>query len=160
MRTPTDPGPAATPFLVVGVDRDPASAVALQVARDLAGRLGAWISVVHVLDLRDTPVDLEGPDWEAGTRSALAEHAATVRGWMRGYPGGWSYEVAHGHPATALARSATASAGGTDDALMIVLGHHASGPAAAVHHLLAGSTAHGLVRIAPCPVLLAPVPEA
>lgn len=96
---------------------------------------------------------------EASTRSALAEHAPAVRGRMRGTPAGGPPRSLAASLRPPLPGPHPPKSGAPMGALTVARGHHASGLAAAVHHLIAGSTARGLVGIAPCPVLLVPVPE-
>lgn len=146
-------GAPNSPLLIVGIDRDPVSVAALGVARDLCLRLSAWLLVVHVEDLRDRPVDPEGPDWEAEGAAVRSQETAAVHRLMHDHPLGWSYEVRHGSPAQALAQAAQDAS-----ALMVVVGHHAGGVAEALHRLVDGSTGQGLLRAGACPVLLVPVP--
>lgn len=141
------------PVLVVGFDRDPASRTALHTARDLALRCQAWLLVVHVEDLRDRPVDPEGPDWEAAGASMLAEEASAVHAVLHDHPLGWSYEVRHGSPADALAEAAADTA-----ALMVVVGHHGVGLTETLHRLVDRSTGRSLLRAGTSPVLLVPHP--
>ena len=62
-----------------------------------------------------------------------------------GFPGTWEVEVATGHPADAIVR--VAQEGGAD---LIVMGTHGR---TGLQHVLLGSVAEKVVRLAPCPVL-------
>ena len=117
-------GPGRRPgCLLVGVDRSPESLAALEVALDLAGRLGADIEVVHVIDLADYPVDPDNSDWGIDARATIEAEEAAVRAVMATWAGAWSYRAVRGPPATVLATLAEQRA-----ATMIVVGgrrvHH------------------------------------
>jgi nucleotide-binding universal stress UspA family protein len=137
--------------LVLGFDRDEASEAALAVAADLAGRLQAHLAVVHVVDLRDHPIDPDSPDWEARARETLAEERSRVQRALRGHGHGWSYEVWHGSPVAVLRQVAEQR-----DAYAVVVGRHGHGAGEALRRLVDGSVSHRLLRACDRPVLVVP----
>lgn len=143
------------PTIVVGVDADPASLGAVRCAADLAVRTKAWLVVVHVSDLRDTPVDPEGPHWEDTVSAAHRQLADTVRAALRHHPGGWSFELHRGDPAGALSGVAR-----DRHVLLIVLGHHGGHLTNALKHLVDGSTGASLLARQSIPVVLVPAAQA
>jgi nucleotide-binding universal stress UspA family protein len=141
--------------IVVGYANTPGGRRALAVAADLASELRARLHVVHVIDLRDYPVDPDSPDWEAGEATELAAERAEVERALADRAPDWHYEVQRGNPVRALAEAAD-----REQARMIVVGaHHGSGLGAALDRLLRAtpSVAHGLER-AGVPVLVVPAP--
>lgn len=120
------PAPALDEFLgghqrasaiVVGFDRRPESTAALEAAADLASRLDAALYVVHVVDIRDYPIDPDSPDWEGRAQETIAGERASASRTLVGRELTWSFSVLSGDPAAGLARVA-----GGVDALMIVVG--------------------------------------
>jgi universal stress protein A len=96
----------------------------------VAGRLGAQ-------SLPQPTVVRTDPNEEALTR---------LQDLMRGaFAGTWNVEVAVGHPADTIVR--VAQEGGAD---LIVMGTHGR---TGLQHVLLGSVAEKVVRLAPCPVL-------
>jgi nucleotide-binding universal stress UspA family protein len=147
-------GPPSGATIVVGFDRQPVSRRALEVAADLATRLGARLDVVHVVDLADYPIDPERGDWEELARAVLAEEhrvASEVLSTQGQVP--WTYHAARGEPAHLLAAVAD-----EQDALMIVVGSRGHGPLDALGRLLDGSVTRGLTgRSQHRPVLMVPL---
>jgi nucleotide-binding universal stress UspA family protein len=92
--------------LVVGHDTHPASRAAVRLTADLAARLGAYLHVVHVVDLADTPIDADSAEWEEGARETLVALHADARELLDGLDVAWSYHACHGDPAELLARVA------------------------------------------------------
>lgn len=147
----TDRPPAAA--LVLGHGADPASAQALHVAADLAGRLHAYLHVVHAVSLDDYPIDPDAADWEQQARRALAEQHDQVRAALAGHPDGWSYHAARADPVRLLASVAT-----QHDALMIIVGTRGEGFGPAIERLLGRSVSHGVIHRQHRPVLVVPAP--
>jgi nucleotide-binding universal stress UspA family protein len=116
---PGDPGPSRVPgpVLVIGFDRRPESIAALMTAASLGRALGAFLQVVHAVDLADYPVDPDQADWESGAGQALAEERRAAAEVLGHYPHGWSYRAWRDDPARALARAAEAA-----EATMVVTG--------------------------------------
>ena len=71
-------GSRENPVLVVGHCRTRGSKDVLEVARDLARRMGAVVHVVHAISLDDYPVDPDADDWEAQAAQVLAGQRAEV----------------------------------------------------------------------------------
>jgi nucleotide-binding universal stress UspA family protein len=125
--------------LVMGFDRSPSSRCALEVAADLARRLGARLHVVHVIDLSDYPIDPDAADWEEQAQKVLALEQETVHGVLRTFNGQWTYHAWRGEPATLLAKVADEC-----DALMVIIGARQDGFGAAITHLLSRSISASL----------------
>jgi nucleotide-binding universal stress UspA family protein len=135
--------------LVVGHGPDPASQEALSVARDLAGRLGARVHVVHGIGLRDYPIDPDAADWEEQGERTLAEERDQVQDALATCPPGGTYRVTRGDPVRSISAAAE-----ENDALMIIVGTRGAGLGAAIARLLCGSVSHGLIRRQQRPVLI------
>jgi nucleotide-binding universal stress UspA family protein len=145
------PGVESETHIVVGFDEESQSQAALTVALDLAHRLGAHLDVVHVVDLRDSPLDPDADDWESATDSALAQTAEHVRAAVDSHTQHWTHHAWRGDPVHLLATVAEESG-----ALMIVVGTHGAGFAAAFHRMMGGSVSRGLVGHSHIPVLIVP----
>lgn len=141
--------PAEFTRILVPTDFSSGSEQAWAVARQLAGRLGAEIVLLHVL--------IELPLF-AG--SLTMEHARDVfdaaRRWAENMLGEWTakavasglrarWVVATGVPHAEIAAAAT-----RERADLIVLGTHGRG---GLDRALLGSVADRVIRLAPCPVL-------
>jgi nucleotide-binding universal stress UspA family protein len=142
--------------IVVAVDGSDASNAATEVALELAGTTGdrlvfvtAWrklrgdFGLPYATLLPSDVIDIER-DW-AEERLAAALAAAERRGV----------------PAEALCRQGGAAheivaAARTHDARLIVMGTHGFGP---IEGLILGSVSAGVLRHAPCPVLVVPGPK-
>lgn len=145
-------GDAAPGGLVVGFDRREASVAALESAAHLATQLSTGLHVVHAIDLRDYPIDPDGPDWEAEARATLRDEERSVQDILSRFRCAWSYQAGRGDPAELLRTIATET-----EALMIVVGSHAPGFGAALSHALEGSVEHRLLAGASSfPVLVVP----
>jgi nucleotide-binding universal stress UspA family protein len=139
--------------IVVGFDRQPVSRRALEVAADLAARLGARLDVVHVVDLSDYPIDPERGDWEHLAREALAEEQRVADDVLATREVQWTYHAARGEPVHLLTTVAD-----EQDALMIVVGTRGHSPLDALGRLLEGSVTRGLTgRGQHRPVLMVPL---
>jgi nucleotide-binding universal stress UspA family protein len=137
--------------LVLGFDRDVAGQAALDVARDMAERLHAHLTVVHVVSLHDHPIDPDLPNWEDLARQTLAEERFRVERALSGHRFGWSYEARQGSPADVLVQVAEER-----DALVIVVGRHGHGLGEGLRRLIDGSVSHRLLQRCGRPVLVVP----
>ena len=145
---PVPPRPAvAARLLLLATDLADASASATDEAFDLAGRLGARLLVVSVID----PGSLKLPggrfrariDQVRERREQLAQ-ALVERGREEGLD--VSFLVWTGDPGDVIVEAA-----GAEHADMVLVGSHGRGP---VGRLLLGSVSEFVVRNAPCPVLV------
>lgn len=137
--------------LVTGHDRSAAGVAALQVAVDLARRLGAHLHVAHSITLDDYGIDPDSERFEDDyERSRRFEHAALETD-LRDAGIEWTYHEQRGDPAHALAQLADEL-----DALYIVVGATHSG---GLRHLVGGeSVPKRLVRHQHRPVMIVPEP--
>jgi nucleotide-binding universal stress UspA family protein len=143
---PSRPAGAAR-LLLLATDLADASASATDEAFDLAGRLGARLLVVSVID----PGSLKLPggrfrarlDQVRERREQLAQ-ALVARGREEGIE--VSFLVWAGDPGDVIVEAA-----GAEHADMVLVGSHGRGP---VGRLLLGSVSEFVVRNAPCPVLV------
>jgi nucleotide-binding universal stress UspA family protein len=136
--------------LVVGYDKHPASHQAVLVAARLAEALDAHLTVMHVVDIEDYPIDPDRADWEEAAEKQIAleeEHAVAM---LEGRPVRWSYQTVRGDPAGQLAKTASDL-----DAMFIVVG--ATGKNV-VRRLTHGSVPQSLFRHQPRPVIVVPEP--
>jgi nucleotide-binding universal stress UspA family protein len=145
-------GPRGKPVLVVGHCRSQGSREVLEVAGDLAGRLGAVVQVVHAISLDDYPVDPDADDWEAQAALVLEGQRTEVEAVLNGVVPGWSYHAARGDPVELLTAVAE-----EHDALMIVVGTRGHGAGAALARLLNRSVARAVIGRQRRPVLVVPM---
>jgi nucleotide-binding universal stress UspA family protein len=136
--------------ILVPTDFSPASDLALQYAIDLADRLRCRIDLLHVVDDVTIPTLYPGSDVEvpALREQVMSEASAQLTKVLDRCVAAGVMTTAHvqfGTPARVIAD--TAENRGTD---LIVMGTHGRG---AIAHLLVGSVAERVVRIAPCAVL-------
>ena len=138
--------------ILVPTDFSPASDIALQYAIDLAQRLGSHVHLLHVIDeagVSDVyPEVVYFPEVPAIRDRLINEAAAELQKALTrcssvGVQA--TTEILNGVPARSIAQTATTR--GTD---LIVMGTHGRG---AIAHLMLGSVAERVVRIAPCAVL-------
>ncbi|MFB6613044.1 universal stress protein [Streptomyces sp. NPDC056367] len=131
------------PYVVAGVDGSAASVTALQYALDMADLHGAAVRAISVWQppvflLHDEEVALQAQ------RALLAEATA---GMPEKYPDvRLTHEVPVGHPVEELARAA-------EHALAVVVGRRGRGGYTGMR---LGSTVHGLLHHAHCPVITVP----
>lgn len=137
--------------LVVGWDRQPASAAALRFAVGLAQRLGAHLHVVHIADFDDLPVDPDAWDWERQFHDSLEAHAVGARALLDELGANWTYHAAHGRPSDVLADVAEEV-----DAVMIVLGAPRGGMHSFIDTFAGQSVSYQLTRKHGRAVLLVP----
>ena len=144
--------------ILVPTDFSATADAALDYAYGLAGKFGASIELLHVLD---DPFVVDGMSAEAyiseapALRTAMLQEARERLRHRSGARDGVTHidtEVLFGHGARTIAEYAAER--GTD---LIVMGTHGRTGFA---HLLLGSVAERLVRTAPCPVLTVRHPEA
>ena len=141
------PTPGRARLLLLATDLADASASATNEAFDLAGRLGARLLVVSVIDPRS--LKLPGGRFRArvdqvrARREQLAQ-ALVTRGRDEGLD--VSFLVWTGDPGDVIVEAA-----GAEHADMVLVGSHGRGP---VGRLLLGSVSEFVVRNAPCPVLV------
>ncbi|AQT75657.1 universal stress protein [Streptomyces sp. fd1-xmd] len=130
-------------YIVVGIDGSSASAAALEFAFDAADLRGAQVRSVSVWQ---PPVFLLH-DEEAALQAQRALLAETTAGLSGKYPDVLlTHEVLVGHPVEELARAA-------EHALAVVVGRRGRGGYTGMR---LGSTAHGLLHRAHCPVITVP----
>jgi nucleotide-binding universal stress UspA family protein len=146
------PAPDGGQALLVGHDSQPASRAAVRYAADLAVRLGAYLHVVHVVDLSDTPIDADAADWEERAREALSSLQEDARKLLEGFDVGWTYHACHGDPAELLSRVAE-----EHGVMLIAVGATSRGMAR--RFMEGGSVARRLMRRHGIPVLVVPAPE-
>lgn len=131
--------------LLVPVDFSPDADWALDYALHLAVRLGAGVTLLHVVyTIRMTEVDVTPylAEVEAQSRQELQVRLQRVR--EAGLTG--EVRLAHGVPFREIVASAVAV--GAD---LIIMGTHGR---TGLQHLLLGSVTEKVVRLAPCPVLV------
>ncbi|QES47056.1 universal stress protein [Streptomyces venezuelae] len=131
------------PYFVVGIDGSAASATALAFAFDEADLRGAAVRAVSVWQPPVLP--LHGR--EAALQAQRALLAETTAGLSEKYPDvHLTHEVPVGHPVEELARAA-------EHALAVVVGRRGRGGYTGMR---VGSTVHGLLHRAHCPVITVP----
>ncbi|MBW5480552.1 universal stress protein [Streptomyces bambusae] len=131
------------PYVVAGIDGSAASAAALRFALDEADLCGATVRAVSVWQ---PPVFLLH-DEEAAIQAQRALLAETTAGLSEKYPDvRLTHEVLTGHPVEELARAA-------EHALAVVVGRRGRGGYSGMR---LGSTVHGLLHRAHCPVITIP----
>ena len=138
--------------LVVGYMDDPEGTNALRFSIALANRLNADLHLVHVIDLRDFPLDPDQVDWEEGSVEILHHTKGHVRSELIGFAGEWTYQAVRGDPVKALRDHAT-----LHDAFMVIVGTHGDHPGAGLMRLFGGSVSRGLVRHLNRPILVVPL---
>jgi universal stress protein A len=145
----TTPGIAR---ILVATDFSETSELALDYARAMAGRFGAWIHLLHVLDEPHSLPTL-GSEMFAAEMAALCatrhERARQRLQRLLTREEGVRF-LATGEVRTGRAAETIRDVAVERDADLIVMGTHGRG---GVAHLLLGSVAEKVVRIAPCAVL-------
>jgi nucleotide-binding universal stress UspA family protein len=150
--TDDDGSPAqASTELVVGWDRQPASAAALRFAVGLAQRLDAHLHVVHIADFDDLPIDPDAWDWEQQFHESLEAHAVGARALLDELGANWTYHAVRGRPPDVLADLAEEV-----DAVMIVLGAPRGGMHSFIDTFAGQSVSYQLSRKHGRAVLLVP----
>lgn len=147
----TGQGNEAVPVLVVGYSRDGSGDRVLAMAADLGRRLRAQLLVVHVLELKDFPVDADAADWEEQGWQAVGEERGHVAEVLDGDCVSWEFETRRGDPAVELVRAAD-----EHGASMIVVGTRGEGLHAVLPRLFEPSVSHGVIGHQDRPVLVVP----
>ena len=136
--------------ILTATDFSPASQVALTYAAAFAKAFSAEVILCHVLEKPDflagLPPVAEG--YFPPNLAEIQEKHARVQCEQVLATAGLSHArvlLLHGSPAREIARAAT-----EENADLIIAGTHGRG---AIAHLLLGSVAERVVRMAPCPVL-------
>lgn len=137
--------------MLVPTDFSPASEIAFAYAVDMATRQGCTVHLLNVID--DASFATAYPDGFyvelPGLRTQLVDEATgrldAMAARCRAAGVSATTEVSVGRPARVIAETATVR--GTD---LIVMGTHGRSGFA---HLVLGSVAERVVRVAPCPVL-------
>lgn len=145
-RTPQIPPPRGGP-IVVGVDGTPFGQAALEFAADLADSLGSRLTAVHTWT--DVAVD------RAGALHRIADDEATLAEQATACLDAALAPIVAAHPRLQVERSvlgdtplrALMKAG--DNARLLVVGERSARPGPG---MTLGSTSHGLIEFAPCPV--------
>jgi nucleotide-binding universal stress UspA family protein len=137
--------------LVVGWDRQPASAAALRFAVGLSQRLDAHLHVVHIADFDDLPIDPDAWDWEQQFHESLEAHAVGARALLDELGANWTYHAVRGRPPDVLADLAEEV-----DAVMIVLGAPRGGMHSFIDTFAGQSVSYQLSRKHGRAVLLVP----
>ncbi|WP_406134206.1 universal stress protein [Streptomyces zaomyceticus] len=134
------------PALVVGVDGSESSQAAVAFAVEEASMREARLRAVWVWP-RPVLAHDDGEEGLAERRRLLAE---SVAGWAERYPDvAVSHEVLRGHPVEQLALA-------SQESLSLVVGRRGRGGYSGMR---LGSTVHGLLHRAPCPVITVPLPQ-
>jgi|KBSMisStaDraftv2_1062788.scaffolds.fasta_scaffold744406_1 nucleotide-binding universal stress UspA family protein len=144
--------------ILVATDFGEASEAALGYGRELARTFGAKLTVLHVAEnVLTGAIGIDGyvgsyPDFQRSVEeSARRQLDAAVTDDDRRELGATTVMRTSTSPAMAIVTYA-----GDEKIDLIVMGTHGRGPMA---HLLMGSVAERVVRIAPCPVLTVKHPE-
>ncbi len=129
------------------VDLTPNSLVAVETARDIALKYGGKIHLLHVARIpaadMDAPVPIgPHPHWLTSAEARLREFAAMVLGDSVPY----ETIVKGGIPESSISEAVNE----LNADLVIMASHGRTGLA----HLVLGSVAEEVVRVAPCPVLV------
>ena len=141
--------------IVVGLDAGKASRHALDTAAELASQLPARLDVVHVVDLKDFPVDPDAPDWEERMTSAVDEERDWARDHLASWAVSWDFHLRRGEPALAISALALEV-----HASMVVVGSYGEGIGPMMHRVFSGgSVGHRLVSGRRFPVLVVPWPR-
>jgi nucleotide-binding universal stress UspA family protein len=148
MRSDSKPG---SPHMLVGHDSHPASRAAVRLAADLASRLSAYLHVVHVVDLGDTPIDADSAEWDDAANQTVIKLQADARELLADFTLDWSYHACHGDPVELLARIAVEY-----DVMLVAVG--ATGRNITRRLLEGGSVSRRLLRYHAKPVLVVPEP--
>ena len=98
--------PDAGAHVVVGHDGHAGSQVALGVAVDLAGRIGAHLHVVHSVTLADYGIDPDTEAFEETRDRNLAAEREAIADALADTSVGWTHHEERGDPADRLARLA------------------------------------------------------
>lgn len=134
--------------IVVPTDFSPASERAIMHARELAERFGASVLLLHVVEdpyaaAAWSEAFLAMPDIREPLRQEALKRLEEAASAFAGLP--TTMEAVVGTPAATIVKAAA-----DRSADLIVMGTHGR---SGVAHLLLGSVAERVIRLAPCPVL-------
>lgn len=142
--------------ILVAVDLSAATVHVCAAAADLARSIGGRLVIFHavppvpqVIYGLDTFTAHEVATYTRASRKQAAHKMEALLHWFRKRCPNTRIALHEGPPAQNILRTAEKV-----DADFIVLGSHGHG---AMHDLLVGSTAHRIIRKAPCPIVLVPV---
>lgn len=135
--------------ILVAIDLSPASGALVEFATRLAARMGGELTVLHAYTVGDTAVALQ----DAGLSidqfvERLHGEAAHLLREAGAEAGRFRIAIVQGNPVEAILERATQH--GAD---VIVVGTHGR---TGLTRLLMGSVAEGVLRRAPCPVVVVP----
>ncbi|WP_063759027.1 universal stress protein [Streptomyces globisporus] len=134
------------PTLVVGVDGSESARAAVAFAVEEASLRGARLRAVWVWP----PSVLARDDLDEGVAERRRLLAESVAGWAERYPDvAVSQEVLRGHPVEQLALA-------SQESLALIVGRRGRGGYSGMR---LGSTVHGLLHRAMCPVITVPLPQ-
>jgi nucleotide-binding universal stress UspA family protein len=134
--------------ILIAVDDTPVSARAVELASELAKSLGAAVALLHVVD----PALVVTPEAGLATAKLMADAEREGRRLLAGFrdrmalPVGTLEFLQTGEPAPMIVKTAKEW-----PADLVVIGTRARG---GVRRALLGSVADGVMRHAPCPVLV------
>lgn len=142
--------------ILVSVDLSAATVRVCAAAADLARAMDARLVILHAVPpLPTLPYGIDSfsaayvVEFNRTARKAAAHKLQALQHWFNKRSPGTKMALHEGQPADIILRSARRVR-----ADYIVLGSHGHG---AMYDLVAGSTARGIIRMAPCPVVLVPV---
>ncbi|MEU5656861.1 universal stress protein [Streptomyces sp. NPDC047737] len=130
------------------------SGAALTFAAELAGRLGATLHVVHVIDLNDYPIDpdlAESPQERQFVERAADRAYQEISDFLRKFSCAWTYSVETGNPVLRINQVAERHA-----ASAIVAEASTPGLAGIFHRSLKGSVLKELVKSARRVIIVVP----
>lgn len=142
--TAVAPGP-----VLLATDLDTASTAAVAFAREVAGRHGRELVVVHVVEDRYSDL-VQDPFWQQAQEAYRSEREQRAHTWMTEHALIGRPHVAFGGVVDRLQARATDTR-----AAMVVVGSRRLGT---LGRIFLGSTASALAARAPCPVAVVPAP--
>ncbi len=141
----------AQQLILVPVDFEEASLRAIEIAREMAGKMGAEVVLVHVYQLPVYTYPGLEPALLPGFHGEVSAAAARALDALSSRLGGLRSVLREGDPATEVLTVADELR-----AAMIVMGTHGR---RGIAHLFLGSVAEKVIRKAPVPVLTVRAPE-
>ncbi|MFG2331749.1 universal stress protein [Streptomyces sp. NPDC048604] len=141
-----EPSAVHPPTLVVGVDGSESSRAAVAFAVEEASLREARLRAVWVWP----PSGFAHDDVAEGLAECRRRLAGSVAGWAQRYPDvAISQEVLRGHPVEQLALT-------SEESLAVIVGRRGCGGYSGMR---LGSTVHGLLHRAMCPLIVVPLPR-
>lgn len=141
----------AQQVILVPVDFEPASYKAIELAREMGGKIGAEVVLVHVYQLPVYTYPGLEPALLPGFHAEVSAAAARAVDKLSAETGGLRTLLREGDPATEI----LAAADELRPAMLIMGTHGRRG----IAHLFLGSVAEKVIRKAPVPVLTVRAPE-